>query len=105
MCIRDSLMNGRPPQVRPARVSLPKGPIWIVRSMQSINPPNPMNHPIRFLLSCLAASVLMLVTFCAQGAALGTAFTYQGRLGEGTSGVNGRYDFMFRLFDSPGGAA
>ena len=32
---------------------------------------------------------------------LGTAFTYQGRLMDGTSPADGAYDFQFRLYDDP----
>jgi hypothetical protein len=56
------------------------------------------------LFSSLVASLaLTLNPFSAHGAPLGTAFTYQGRLGDGATEASGRYDFMFRLFDSPGG--
>lgn len=37
----------------------------------------------------------------AQTAALGTAFTYQGRLEDGGRPANGTYDFEFRLYDDP----
>jgi len=35
--------------------------------------------------------------------AQGTAFTYQGRLNDGTSPANGIYDLRFTIYDSPGG--
>jgi pectin methylesterase-like acyl-CoA thioesterase len=34
-------------------------------------------------------------------APLGNGFTYQGQLQDGGSPANGRYDFLFRLFDAP----
>lgn len=36
-------------------------------------------------------------------AALGTAFTYQGHLLDGGNPADGDYDFVFRLYDAPGG--
>jgi hypothetical protein len=36
-------------------------------------------------------------------AAVGTSFTYQGRLTDGGSPANGQYDFRFRLYDDAGG--
>lgn len=36
-------------------------------------------------------------------AAVGTAFTYQGRLNEGNNPANGQYDFQFSLFDAESG--
>jgi hypothetical protein len=36
-------------------------------------------------------------------APLGTAFTYQGRLADGSTPANGPFDFEFRLFPSPSG--
>ena len=62
-----------------------------------------MNNRTRFLFSCVAAGVA-LTAWNISGAPLNNAFAYQGRLGGGAAGVSGRYDFMFRLFDSPGGA-
>jgi hypothetical protein len=47
------------------------------------------------------AAAILLSTFNLQPAtslAQGTAFTYQGRLNEGVSAANGRYDFTFTLF-------
>ncbi len=38
-------------------------------------------------------------------AALGTAFTYQGRLTDGGKSANGTYDFRFRLFDAASGGS
>src|ERR1039457_4890396 len=35
-----------------------------------------------------------------QAAAQGTAFTYQGRLNDGTNPANGQYDFQFQVFDA-----
>jgi hypothetical protein len=36
-------------------------------------------------------------------AALGTAFTYQGKLTDGGNPANGLYDFQFKLFDAAAG--
>jgi hypothetical protein len=38
-------------------------------------------------------------------AALGTAFTYQGRLDDGGSAANGTYDFEFKLYDAASGGS
>jgi len=38
----------------------------------------------------------------AAAALVGTAFTYQGRLTDGSSPADGKYDFLFRLYDSDG---
>jgi hypothetical protein len=38
----------------------------------------------------------------AQAITLGTAFTYQGQLNDGSGPANGTYDFQFRLFDDLG---
>jgi len=45
---------------------------------------------------------LALVCFCHPLISLGqsTAFTYQGRLNDGTNGANGSYDFQFGIYDS-----
>ena len=40
-----------------------------------------------------------------QAAPLGTAFTYQGRLTDGSGPANGTYDFEFRLYDAQSGGA
>ncbi len=58
-----------------------------------------------FMLTILASAV------AAQGggptlqAALGTAFTYQGRLQDGGSLANGAYDIQFALYDAASGGA
>ncbi len=41
----------------------------------------------------------------APATALGTAFTYQGQLKEGSNPANGAYDFQFKLFDALSGGA
>src|SRR5688572_1563919 len=42
---------------------------------------------------------------CIQhAAALGTAFTYQGRLNDGTGPASGIYDLRFTIYDSSGGS-
>jgi Chaperone of endosialidase len=45
--------------------------------------------------------ILQLSTAFAQG----TAFTYQGRLYDGTNAANGTYDFTFSIFDAASGGA
>src|SRR5262245_43150957 len=42
---------------------------------------------------------LLIVLFTGGAAAQTTAFTYQGRLTEGSNAANGLYDFKFRLFN------
>ncbi len=63
-------------------------------------------------LSLLAVSILVgglwaRTAAWAQGtapqAALGTAFTYQGRLLDGGTPATGTYDFEFRLYDAASG--
>jgi Chaperone of endosialidase len=47
---------------------------------------------------------LALLTFAGNVRAQGTAFTYQGRLDNGTNAASGSYDLRFALFDTlPGG--
>ncbi len=73
---------------------------------------------IVFLSAVLVAALILgMILFSpaqAQGpegrqigiqAALGTAFTYQGRLFNGGSPANGTYDFEFRLYDAASGGA
>jgi hypothetical protein len=43
---------------------------------------------------------LALAASLHQAAAQGTAFTYQGRLNDGTNPANGQYDFQFQVFDA-----
>ena len=69
-----------------------------------------MNHRLSILTSLVVFALLL----CAGGAtavgsapnapeipqaAVGTAFTYQGRLDQGGSPTSGTYDFRFRLYD------
>lgn len=49
----------------------------------------------RFLISFVFAALMASATF-----AQGTGFNFQGRLNDGTSPANGRYDLQFRLFDA-----
>jgi hypothetical protein len=51
---------------------------------------------LRLLCYCVFHSVLSHSAF-----ALGTAFTYQGRLNDGGSPAHGTYDFRFKLFVDP----
>jgi len=53
-----------------------------------------------------ALLLLALLTVSNIASAQGTAFTYQGRLGEGGSPAHGSYDFRFVLYDlETGGGA
>ncbi len=52
-------------------------------------------------LALLSTLNFQLSTLHAQG----TAFTYQGRLNDGTNPANGTYDLRFALFDAAGGGA
>jgi hypothetical protein len=51
------------------------------------------------LLTCLSTLNLQLSTAFAQA----TAFTYQGKLAEGGTPANGRYDLRFILYDADAG--
>jgi hypothetical protein len=61
------------------------------------------------LVAVVMASLFVVSSSLAQEgpldpqAALGTAFTYQGRLTDGGAPANGAYDFEFRLYDSLSG--
>jgi hypothetical protein len=46
------------------------------------------------------ATLLVLLGNAAQAVPLGTAFTYQGRLADGTNSATGVYDFQFTICDS-----
>ncbi|HOW68718.1 MAG TPA: tail fiber domain-containing protein [Candidatus Paceibacterota bacterium] len=48
-----------------------------------------------------AMAVLSLFVNLPHAAEVGTAFTYQGRLDNGTNSAEGSYDFVFRLYDAP----
>jgi len=50
--------------------------------------------------SFIAAALLTFSVGDLAAASLGTAFTYQGRLAEGTNGANGNYDLIFGLYES-----
>jgi hypothetical protein len=49
----------------------------------------------------LLVSLLISASPPTQGASVGTAFTYQGRLTDGGTPANGTYDLRFRLFNAP----
>ncbi|HXJ57282.1 MAG TPA: tail fiber domain-containing protein [Verrucomicrobiae bacterium] len=55
--------------------------------------------------SILPACAPFLALFITAGSVLGqgTAFTYQGRLTDGTNGLDGSYDLRFGVFNAPGG--
>ena len=58
------------------------------------------------VLVLLVVSALAPVGVSATGlAAMGTSFTYQGRLVDGGAPANGNYDFEFKLFDALTGGA
>ena len=50
----------------------------------------------------LTLMLLVLGGTLASAAPMGTAFTYQGRLFDGTNAANGLYDLRFTLYDAPG---
>ena len=54
----------------------------------------------RNFLILVGAAVCGFFTSCPAVFAQGTAFTYQGRLNDGTNAANGRYDQRFALFDA-----
>lgn len=74
-----------------------------------------MNTKRRFLIALLLASLLAATagagwswaqavqTRATAPRPVGTAFTYQGRLTDGDSPANGRYDLRFRLWDAESG--
>ena len=53
----------------------------------------------------ILALVVSMGTSASLAAALGTAFTYQGRLTSANAPANGHYDFVFRLFDAVSGGS
>src|ERR1035437_2713314 len=59
-------------------------------------------HSLFFVLALLALATLNSQHSTAH--AQGTAFTYQGRLTDGTNAANGRYDLTFSLFSVSSGA-
>src|SRR5262245_47005993 len=61
--------------------------------------------PFRLLPSvfCLLAFCLLTSALWPSAFAQTTAFTYQGRLMDGTNVASGEYDLIFALYDSPTG--
>jgi hypothetical protein len=55
-----------------------------------------------FRLLALAVTTCSLLTDN-SASAQGTAFTYQGRLEDGSNGANGKYDMRFKLYGDPAG--
>ena len=53
----------------------------------------------------IAATLLVLSSALTPAAPLGTAFTYQGRLADGTNAANNLYDLDFALFAVPTGGS
>jgi hypothetical protein len=83
---------------------------------------NPYTSNVHRIFVCVLALILLLVLSIrpdgqpdaqAKGlsvqaehvtqAAIGTGFSYQGRLGDGSNPANGMYDLQFKLYDSPSG--
>lgn len=55
---------------------------------------------VRSLAGVCTAAVAVVLSHAPSARAQGTAFTYQGRLANGSAGVTGLYDFQFRTFDA-----
>jgi hypothetical protein len=49
----------------------------------------------------LGFSLMVCLAEVSEGTPMGTAFTYQGRLIDANSAVDGEYDFKFKLYDDP----
>jgi hypothetical protein len=62
----------------------------------------PMKHKI---IGCLLFVMLAFVAGVQQAVAQGTAFTYQGRLDNGTNPANGNYDLTFSLYSAQSGGS
>jgi hypothetical protein len=56
-------------------------------------------------ISAAATALLSLAAVYASAAAMGTAFTYQGKLNVGTNVANGAYDLRFTLYDAASGGS
>jgi hypothetical protein len=59
--------------------------------------------PKRSILKRIFMSFALIVMTTIMACAQGTGFNFQGRLNDGTSPANGRYDLQFRLFDAVAG--
>ena len=64
-----------------------------------------MKTNCRRLSSILLLGLLLSVGGTTNASPLGTAFTYQGRLADGTNAANNLYDMYFALFDVPTGGS
>jgi hypothetical protein len=64
-----------------------------------------MKRNINFLCLAMVLVVFYTLPTTVQGAPVGTAFTYQGRLTDGGGPANGVYDFLFILYDSLNGGS
>jgi hypothetical protein len=51
----------------------------------------------------ILSPALLIIVCLSWAAAQTTAFNFQGRLNDGNSPANGRYDLIFKLFDAPSG--
>ncbi len=100
-----SLGHGSPVTTRRSRLAGHGSPIFLktatalvgslFRFFQSISPAVKLFHLILFHL---------LGTLCLSASAQTTAFTYQGRLNNGTNPASGNYDLTFTLFGTVNGA-
>ena len=61
-----------------------------------------MKH-LRYVKLVIALASLTVATGKIGAAPAGTAFTYQGRLADGTNAANGQYELQFVLFDGASG--
>jgi hypothetical protein len=57
---------------------------------------------MRKIMHIVRNSLLPVILLCgaARGGAQGTAFTYQGRLNDGTGPANGNHDLKFAIYDA-----
>src|ERR1043165_2156580 len=74
----------------------------LIRSLKRRN--NLMKITKRHLLVSTLA-LLALAPNASRVLAQGTAFTYQGRLNDGTNAASGNYDLRFFIFDVPAGGS
>jgi hypothetical protein len=63
--------------------------------------PNTVGTTTLYLYASDATTLLDSIAITVEPAALGSAFTYQGRLIDDNQAPNGAYDFEFKLYDAP----
>ena len=51
------------------------------------------------------SSIVLVLALAGSALAQPTAFTYQGRLNDGSDAANGQYDFRFRLYNAQSGGS